>query len=181
MKRIFKWSLAVLALAAVGCTQKWEEYRWEDWGCSVLLPKPSTVYLPVLGKGTTGYIDAGEFTLNTSTGPVVVGKRGYISQTRNTWRCIVGSGELITSEGKTVSAEEIMDYFYKFATDLTESIGGKGVEVVYKKNISVKGMEGIEYQLKHIVTYVKRNGREKKYKYTEPARVLVSDSRFYQL
>ncbi|MCK4333843.1 energy transducer TonB [candidate division WOR-3 bacterium] len=181
MKRIFKWSLLALALMSVGCTQKWEEYRWEDWGCSVLLPQPSTVYLPVLGKGTTGYLDAGEFTLNTPKGQVVIGKCGYISNMRNTWRCIVGSGELITSEGKTVSAEEIMDYFYKFATDLTESIGGKGVEVVYKKNISVESMEGIEYQLKHTGTYVKRNGREKKYKYTETARVLVSDSRFYQL
>jgi TonB family protein len=178
VKRIFKWSLAVLALAAVGCTQKWEECRWEDWGCTVLIPKPSTVYLPVFGKGTTGYTDASDYTLNMPNGQVNVDTRGFVSSMPRLWICVVGCGELVTLDGNTLSFSELADFVFKQDTDLEE---GEGVEILNKEKISDNGVKGLEYQLRLKSTYTSIKGRKKTIVYVLTKRVLVSGGRFYIL
>ena len=178
MKRILNWGVVALVLISAGCTQKWEEYRWEDWGCTVLIPKPSTVYLPVFGKGTTGYTDASDYTLNMPNGQVNVDTRGFVSKMRNTWICVVGCGELVTLDGNTLSFSELADFVFKQDTDLEE---GEGVEILNKEKISDNGVKGLEYQLRLKTTYTSIKGRKKTIVYVLTKRVLVSGGRFYIL
>jgi len=178
MKRILNWGVVALVLISAGCTQKWKECRWEDWGCTVLIPKPSTVYLPVFGKGTTGYTDASDYTLNMPNGQVNVDTRGFVSKMRNTWICVVGCGELVTLDGNTLSFSELADFVFKQDTDLEE---GEGVEILNKEKISDNGVKGLEYQLRLKTTYTSIKGRKKTIVYVLTKRVLVSGGRFYIL
>jgi len=161
---IFKWSLVSIlcVVCLTGCQPKWEEYRLEEWGCSVLMPRP---YLDLMLR------ERGDFTerkmdLETPRGALPAFYVYFIYFWPGIWECRVTCGSLTTDQNQQFTGEEFIDFF------LEKNWNEWFDDEVYRKEIRVEGLKGLEYQ------FATGRGR-KSLVITE--RILVGNDRFYVL
>ncbi len=164
MKRIFKWILvgAIGVIYLTGCQPKWKEYRSEELGYSVLMPRP---HLDLMLRERGNFTES-RMELETPRGALPAFYVHFMYFWPGIWECRVTCGSLTTDQNQQFTSEEFIDFF------LEQTWNGWFTDEVYRKEICVEGLKGLEYQ------FAIGHGR-KSAVITE--RILVGNGRFYVL